>query len=411
MEKRHLVFGVLSMVVIVCSVLVYETLGGGDTSQSSLNTASTTPIVATTSDRGVVATEPQMPGISESAPTTQPSKGSQLGVVAKEFAGITAYLNTHRIATRLNSDEIALRDFLGRKVILLNFWSYACAECVSAHLYLNDWWKKYESHGLIVIGIHSPSYAFEKDHVNLERALAREGISYPILQDSGRTTWGVYGNRTAPHLFLIDVDSRIAYDVSRIEDFPAMERRIQTLLNVQHARASSKQSATLPSTVVSIDKLMPTVTTTLSLGAGRNGASLGNGVSGKTGIQDIPMVSTESMNAKRAYFSGSWNFFDQYVTNMTQTSSLVVAYDGGSLSAVLGATKPLRIKVLLNGRPLGSLGGADVREETIRGEIQSILTVSDAKLYRIVRGSISEGKHQLELIPESGGLEFYTLLF
>ena len=128
---------------------------------------------------------------------------SPTGVPYTEFVKPDGYLN---------SEPFKLADYIGKKVILFEFITYTCINCQRTFPYLQSWYEKYKDEGLIVIGIHTPEFAYERDRDNVAAALKKEGITFPVVQDNDYQTWNAYGNRFWPHRYLIDVTGNIVFD-------------------------------------------------------------------------------------------------------------------------------------------------------------------------------------------------------
>ncbi|MBN3789073.1 thioredoxin family protein [Burkholderia sp. Ac-20353] len=123
------------------------------------------------------------------------------GAAAPELAGIERWHN---------SAPLTLGQLRG-KVVLVDFWTYSCINCIHTIPHVNDWYRKYRDQGLVVIGVHTPEFPFERDAHNVADALGRFGIRYPVAQDNRYDTWNAYGNRYWPALYLIDGNGRIVY--------------------------------------------------------------------------------------------------------------------------------------------------------------------------------------------------------
>jgi thiol-disulfide isomerase/thioredoxin len=97
------------------------------------------------------------------------------------------------------------------KVVLVDFWTYSCINCIRTQPYLNTWYEKYEKDGLVIIGVHAPEFAFEKIENNVRESSQKSGIKYPIALDNDFQTWNAYANRYWPAKYLIDKDGNIVY--------------------------------------------------------------------------------------------------------------------------------------------------------------------------------------------------------
>lgn len=132
--------------------------------------------------------------------TTNPATGDPVNF-AKDFVGVTQWLN---------SPELTLEELKG-KVVLVDFWTYTCINCLRTLPYLRDWNAKYASRGLVIVGVHSPEFQFEHDEDNVREAMIREQVTWPVAMDNDFATWRAYSNRYWPHKFLIDKDGEVRY--------------------------------------------------------------------------------------------------------------------------------------------------------------------------------------------------------
>lgn len=137
-----------------------------------------------------------------------------------DFRGITHWIN---------SDPLTMEQLRG-KVILVEFWTYDCINCLRTLPYVKQWHERYRDQGLVVIGVHTPEYAHEKVIANVEEAVERLGITYPVAQDNGYRTWNAFGNRYWPALYLIDQDGRIVYQHFGEGAYAETEARIRQLV-------------------------------------------------------------------------------------------------------------------------------------------------------------------------------------
>ncbi|MGZ2746592.1 thioredoxin family protein [Burkholderia stagnalis] len=150
----------------------------------------------------------------------------EAGAQAPELAGIERWHS---------SAPLKLGELRG-KVVLVDFWTYSCINCIHTIPYVNEWYRKYRDQGLVVIGVHTPEYPFERDARNVADALGRFGIRYPVAQDNRYDTWNAYGNRYWPALYLVDANGRIVYTRFGEGQYEKTEAAIRDAL----ARAAAK---------------------------------------------------------------------------------------------------------------------------------------------------------------------------
>jgi thiol-disulfide isomerase/thioredoxin len=163
-----------------------------------------------------IASPPQATATSSSSPSTgSPSTGSGTGTgqalasrpsgpIAPDFDGGGAWIN---------SAPLRLADLSSQgKIVLVDFWTYGCYNCSNTLPYMKQWWEKYKDQGLVIVGVHTPE--FESEHVlaNVEDAVQRQGIGWPVVQDNDYTIWRAYDNNYWPRFYLIDERGQIIYD-------------------------------------------------------------------------------------------------------------------------------------------------------------------------------------------------------
>jgi thiol-disulfide isomerase/thioredoxin len=149
--------------------------------------------------------------------------------IAPEFKGIDNWLN---------GPPQSLRGLRG-KVVLVEFWTYSCINCVRVMPHVKQWHAQYRDQGLVVVGVHTPEYGYEKKLDNLRAAVQRFGITYPVAQDNAYETWNAFGNRYWPALYLIDQQGRIVYQHFGEGSYDATEARIQQLLAAMPAASNA----------------------------------------------------------------------------------------------------------------------------------------------------------------------------
>ena len=150
--------------------------------------------------------------------------------MAPDFKGINAWIN---------SPPQSVHGLRG-KVVLVEFWTYSCINCVRVMPYVKQWHAKYKDQGLVVIGVHTPEYGHEKRLGNLRAATQRFGITYPVAQDNDYETWNAYGNRYWPAMYLIDQQGRVVYQHFGEGQYKETEAKIHALLS---AGAEPQRSA------------------------------------------------------------------------------------------------------------------------------------------------------------------------
>ena len=130
----------------------------------------------------------------------------------------------------INAAGVSLDEARGEKVVLVDFWTYTCYNCQNTQPYLNAWHEKYSDDGLLVVGVHTPEFGFERDRENVEAAVGEAGIEYPVVLDNGYATWNAYDNRYWPAMYLVDADGFVRYKHFGEGAYGQTEAKIRELL-------------------------------------------------------------------------------------------------------------------------------------------------------------------------------------
>jgi thiol-disulfide isomerase/thioredoxin len=317
---------------------------------------------------------------------------AQLYPYAKEIEQPSGFINT---------DSITIGSLIGKKVILVDFWTYSCINCQRTLPYLNMWYSKYHDQGLEIIGVHKPEFQFEHDIGNVRQAVRKFDIRYPVVLDNLGATWSSYGARYWPEDYLIDIDGFVVERHIGEGDYDTTEQKIQGLLR-ERAQALGINASIPNATGVPSDMIPVNFSEVMSpetyFGALRNN-NLANGVQLVVGVQNLtrpPVIHTNNLS-----LVGSWNIHLQYAEN-TGNASIIFRYHARNVYFVASATNATTVTVMLDGKPLTSGAGSD--------SINSTVSIRDERLYTLVSGNES-AEHTLELnIPEPG-LRAYTLTF
>ncbi len=179
-------------------------------------------------------------GVDVPMPIVSDAEKAQKYPVAKELEGISGYINS----PSADGGDVPFRlaDWVGRRVIMLYFWSSECHNCKRMQPYVNAWHDRYKEKGLLTIGIHSPEFVWERDYSKVSSAVRDERMTYPVVVDSDFKTWDAYENKYWPRIYLIDTDGYIVYDHIGEDAYLETETKIRELL-IEHAQ---KRSNPLP---------------------------------------------------------------------------------------------------------------------------------------------------------------------
>jgi len=155
---------------------------------------------------------------------------------AKEIVDPTGFINT---------DKITISELIGKKVILVDFWTYLCINCQHTLPYLKSWYAKYKDQGFIIIGVHTPELPPERDPDNVRAAVKNFGIEYPVVLDNNYATWNAYNNHYWPAMYLIDIHGYIVYTHFGEGAYAETEQKIQTLLYERAITVGTKSMSRL----------------------------------------------------------------------------------------------------------------------------------------------------------------------
>jgi thiol-disulfide isomerase/thioredoxin len=171
---------------------------------------------------GIAVTGAVVPGICDEAARTAPvitAAASQ--EAAPDFVGINNWFN---------SKQLSIADLRG-KVVLVDFWTYGCVNCVNTLPHVTDLYAKYKNKGLVVVGVHPPEFPFERSASNVQAALKRHGITYPVAQDNESKTWNAYRNQYWPAQYIIDQSGKIVFQHAGEGRYDEIDRTVAKLLN------------------------------------------------------------------------------------------------------------------------------------------------------------------------------------
>ena len=318
---------------------------------------------------------------------------------APEIEGPTGFINT-------DGKPITISQFKGNKVVLVDFWTYSCINCQRTIPYLNAWYNKYHDQGLEIIGIHTPEFAFEKVQANVQAAVTRLGILYPVVMDSNYGTWNAFGSEYWPNKYLIDIDGFVTYNHSGEGAYAEEEMAIQKALIERDAVLGLPN--TVPTGIVDPSGLDANANENdiqspeTYFGSNRN-EYLGDGNGGTPGTQSFTLPAADTMDQNRLYLGGVWNMTPEYAETKDPAAKIVYQYDSKDVYFVASSPTSATIKVLVDGKPVGAAHGDDVSAD-------GTATITGNRLYKIVEGA-SYGPHTLEIDVVSGTLDGYTFTF
>jgi cytochrome c biogenesis protein CcdA/thiol-disulfide isomerase/thioredoxin len=302
---------------------------------------------------------------------------------APELSSINGFVNT-------DGKPITLASLKG-KVVLLDIWTYSCINCQRTLPYINDWYTKYKDQGFVVVGLHTPEFAFERVQENVEKAVQKFDIKYPVVLDNDYSTWQELGNQFWPRKYLIDIDGYIVYDHIGEGAYRETEKAIQEALRERVSRMGVEdnisESISNPDNAVLVEQgklRSPEV----YFGSSRN-QYLVNGSAGVNGKQSLVIPTTISQNS--LYLGGNWSMTSEYAES-EGASSVVFGYEAKNVYITAGSSD-----------------GAEV-ETYIDGVFVKKINIKDEQLYSLIEG-VDYGKHTLLIKVITGSLKAFTFTF
>jgi cytochrome c biogenesis protein CcdA/thiol-disulfide isomerase/thioredoxin len=278
------------------------------------------------------------------------------------------------------------------KVVLIDFWTYSCINCIRTLPYLNAWNKRYAKDGLVIVGVHTPEFPFEREASNVEDAIKTDGIEYPVVQDNEMGTWNAYENLYWPAEFFVDSKGQVRFAHFGEGNYEEKEQVIRELLT-EAGHSPGKGRSGAHGMVAE-----PGVTTPESYLGSERAEDFNNGLI-SPGRQTF---SLQTPGPSELSYGGEWTIEEQPVT-AGKEAQLDLNFGARRVYLVLGSPgKPRRMKVLLDGKPIAPADdGSDVHN--------GYVTVTNQRLYNLVELPKVE-QHVLELVPEAG-VQGYAFTF
>jgi len=331
-------------------------------------------------------------GIEEKSLETQSIDKSGFKM-APDLVGISNYINT-------TPEELA-KEMEG-KVILYDIWTYSCINCIRTLPYITAWNEKYADDGLLIIGIHSPEFEFEKDQHNVEMAVAKNGITYPVVMDNEMKTWKAFENRYWPRKYIADHEGFIRYDHIGEGAYDQTEKIIQELLEERAIQLGFNVASA--ESLVNFDEFEHTNFRTPELYFGYNFAAgrnqLGN-IEGFSPGNEVDYSIPDDLKLHNFYLEGTWKNLQGSMKLVSEEGRIKVPYFAKEVNIV--TANDAELSIFIDGKLTTSeYGGIDVTA----GKLQT----RGAELYNIIN-SEDASSHTLEIVISNPGFEIYTFTF
>ena len=326
-----------------------------------------------------------------------PSPASSLGVEGElpSLSGAVQWINSPPLTP----------DALRGKVVVVDFWTYSCINCLRALPYVRAWYEKYKDQGLVVIGVHTPEFAFEKNPANVKKAVADLKIDFPVAIDNNYAIWRAFKNRYWPADYFIDAQGRIRDHSFGEGEYRGSEHTIQLLLeeagkgNIAPGfvavSAAGAQAAPDNEDIQSPE-------TYVGYGRAANFVSPGGAAKDKSHAYSVAGIS----QLNQWGLTGDWTVGEQRAVLNRKDGGIVYRFHARDLHLVLGTASgsPVRFKVTIDGKPPGDSHGSDA-DASGQG------VVTGQRLYQLIRQSESISDHTFEIRFLDPGVEAYAFTF
>ncbi|MNU64893.1 Thiol-disulfide oxidoreductase YkuV [compost metagenome] len=303
----------------------------------------------------------------------------------------------------INSPPLTNEQLRG-KVVLVDFWTYSCINCVRTIPYVRAWAEKYRDQGLVVIGVHTPEFAFEKSPANVRDAVRRFGVTYPVAMDNAFAIWRAFDNRYWPAHYFIDAKGNIRYHHFGEGDYEHSERVIQQLLKeagaanvdqavvqvrAQGAEAAATAEVASPETYVGYARA-------------KHFASPGG-----FGFDVRKTYATASLKLNDWSLSGDWIVRSEHADLQATGGRLAFRFKARDLHLVMGPSsmgQPVRFRVRIDGHAPGADAGVDI-------DAQGLGRIDSQRLYQLVRQSGGARERTFEIEFLDPGVQVFAFTF
>ena len=299
---------------------------------------------------------------------------------APNLVGISHYLN-------ISSEELTKK--MENKVILYDIWTYSCINCIRTLPFITSWDEKYSDQGLLIIGIHSPEFEFEKDPQNVKIAIKKYGITYPVVMDNNMETWKAFENNYWPRKYIADHEGNLRYDHIGEGSYQETEKIIQQLLNERSIALDIENIS--ENKLVTIEEFEHTLFRTPELYFGYKFAQNRNQLGSDEGFQPERIVKYSEPNnieLNKFYPVGNWKNHEDSMQLIESIGSIKVSFDAKEVNIV--TENNAQLEIFLDGVALTKkYAGSDI-------SFGNKMNVSNAGMYNIISSETSIS-HTMEI--------------
>ncbi len=293
------------------------------------------------------------------------------------------------------------------KVVLVDFWTYSCINCLRSLPYVKAWYDKYRNHGLVIIGVHAPEFAFEKDEGNVRRAVANLGVRYPVALDNDYAIWQGFNNQYWPAHYFIDANGRIRAHHFGEGDYAQSEQIIRQLLtdagNTGLPPAGAAAEHAVGVQAPGDEAHIRSPETYVGYERAARFASPGGALPGRAQNYRAPA----SLSLNQWALAGDWTVGPEKAALSKAPGKILYRFYARDLHLVLGGAadgKPVRFRVQFDGADPGANHGADT-------DAHGQGTVRDQRLYQLIRQSGEVGEHVFSIEFLDPGVQAYSFTF
>jgi thiol-disulfide isomerase/thioredoxin len=305
----------------------------------------------------------------------------------------------------LNSPPLAAPDLRG-KVVLIDFWTYTCINWLRTAPYVRAWAEKYKDQGLVVIGVHAPEFAFEKNPNNVRWAVKEMRLDYPVAVDNEHIIWRAFKNQYWPALYFIDAQGRVRHHHFGEGSYEQSEMIIQRLLAEAGTDGIDREPVSVDARGIEAAadwRSLKSAENYVGYERTQNFASPGGAVADKPRMYQPPGM----LRLNEWALSGDWTVTKANAVLNQPNGRVTYRFHARDLHLVMGPATPgasVRFRVLIDGQPPGSAHGVDVDE-------QGNGTVTEQRLYQLIRQSTPISDRQFEIEFLGPGVEAFAFTF
>lgn len=289
---------------------------------------------------------------------------------APEFAGITRWIN---------SPPLTMQQLRG-KVVLIDFWAYSCINCLRTFPHVTRWYDTYKDKGFVVVGVHTPEFDFGKDPANVERAVERFGIHYPVAMDNDYATWNAWHNRFWPAEYLVNRRGEVVLTHVGEGHYDEMENAIRKLLGLKPLTAANGGDLAGLENVGSPE---------MYLGSDRV-RNLANPAPDPQQASDYHAPASLPLN--QFALDGRWRIAGTYAELVGNAGAIHLHFNAGKVYMVASSETPVALAITVDGKP------------------QPTVTVHESRMYTLYEGS-DYANHEITISVPKAGLRAYTFTF